>query len=99
MVTTAPAPDMWQMSQISPVGRLILLALNQRDSLGYADLEVATGLARRTLMHHLKQLCEMGLVVRDYRAGDDGIPLPAVIRLAETSLRDIDFDEEGNYAN
>ena len=101
MVTATPetAIELRAMRGLPPVCRLIFTALLQQECLGYDGLIEATGLSRRTITHHVNRMRQWGLVEKRCDTGDNGVPLPAEIRLTGVSVSEMHIDSEGSYAN
>ena len=66
--------------------RLILTVLMRRESCDYAELADSTGMSRRSLSSHCKQLEADGYITREYRFGERG-RVPCQIRLGDLTPR------------
>ena len=99
MVTYAQAAEPWEKDGLPPLSRLIITILSRRQTAGYRDLSQSTGANSRTLKHHINRLVAHGLVEKQLAVADNGVPLPAVIRLRKTAGHELSFEDEGDYAN
>ena len=66
--------------------RLILTVLMRRESCDYAELEYSTGMSRRSLSSHCKQLEADGYITREYGVDERG-RVPCQIRLGDLTPR------------
>ena len=66
--------------------RLILTVLMRRESCDYAELADSTGMSRRSLSSHCKQLEADGYITREYGVDERG-RVPCQIRLGDLTPR------------
>jgi DNA-binding Lrp family transcriptional regulator len=67
----------WQMD-VSPISKLILIYISENNSnnISYSDIAYGCNITRKTVINHVKKLCDQGLIIKNFTLDSNGASLP-----------------------